>query len=313
MSTSEVGTRETRTAQTDERRTGARALARQRPGGIAPMSRRGALIPTLVLLAGAVYCLIPVVWVFAAASKSRGELFTTFTFAPGTGLLENLTALFEYQGGQYILWCLNSLLYSGVGALLSTMVSTMAGYALAKYEFPGRSAIFLAFLTGILIPGIVLAVPQYLLLSATGLVGTHLSVLLPSIVSPFGIYLCRVYAMSAVPQETLEAARIDGAGEWRAFRTVVLPLMLPGMVTVFLLQFIGSWNNFLLPYIMLSNQDYYPLTVGLFTLLSKGSSAPALYSVAITGAAVSIIPLVALVLFMQRYWKLDLISGGLKG
>jgi multiple sugar transport system permease protein len=283
-----------------------RAGTRTREGG-------WGLIPTLVLIAGAIYCLIPVVWVFTAASKSRGELFTTFTFAPGTGLWENLVSVFTYQNGQYLLWCLNSLLYSGVASVLSVFVSAMAGYALAKYTFPGRTAIFFGFLVGILIPGIVLSVPQYLLLSGAGLTGTQLSVLLPSIVSPFGIYLCRVYAMSAIPQETLEAARIDGAGEWRIFRLIVLPLMVPGMVTVFLLHFIGTWNNFLLPFIMLSDQDLYPLTVGLFTLLSKGSGTPALYSVAITGAAISIIPLVALVLSLQRYWRLDLVSGGIKG
>lgn len=283
---------------------GARSRARQGGWGV---------LPTIVLLVGAFYCLIPVAWVYVAATKTRGELFTTFTFAPGTGLGENLTALFAYEGGQYLMWCLNSLIYSGVGSLLSVLVSTMAGYGLAKYEFRGRSFLFLSILAGVLIPGIVLAVPQYLLLSQLGLVGTHWSVLLPSIVSPFGIYLSRVYAMSAVPQETLEAARIDGAGEWRIFQTIVLPLMVPGMVTVFLLQFIGTWNNFLLPYIMLSDQSRYPLTVGLFTLLAKGSSSPALYSVAITGAAVSIIPLLALVLFLQRYWRLDLVSGGLKG
>jgi multiple sugar transport system permease protein len=251
--------------------------------------------------------------VYVASSKTRGELFTTFTFAPGTGLWENVAALFAYEGGQYLLWGLNSLIYSGVGSLLSVLVSTMAGYGLAKYEFRGRSFLFLSILAGVLIPGIVLAVPQYLLLSQLGLVGSYWSVLLPSIISPFGIYLSRVYAMSAVPQETLEAARIDGAGEWRIFQTIVLPLMVPGMVTVFLLQFIGTWNNFLLPYIMLSDQEMYPLTVGLFTLLAKGSGSPALYSVAITGAAVSIIPLLALVLFLQRYWRLDLVSGGLKG
>jgi multiple sugar transport system permease protein len=111
----------------------------------------------------------------------------------------------------------------------------------------------------------------------------------------------------------MEAARIDGASEWRIFQSIAVPLMVPGMVTVFLLQFIGIWNNFLLPYIMLSDQDGYPLTVGLYTLLAKGSGSPALYSLAIAGAAVSIIPLVALVLFLQRYWRLDLISGGLKG
>ncbi|MFI2363709.1 carbohydrate ABC transporter permease [Promicromonospora sp. NPDC019610] len=283
-----------------------RARSRARRGG-------WGVLPTIVLLVGALYCLIPVAWVYVAATKTRGELFTTFTFAPGTGLGENLTALFAYEGGQYLMWCLNSLIYSGVGSLLSVLVSTMAGYGLAKYEFRGRSFLFLSILAGVLIPGIVLAVPQYLLLSQLGLVGTHWSVLLPSIVSPFGIYLSRVYAMSAVPQETLEAARIDGAGEWRIFQQIVLPLMVPGMVTVFLLQFIGTWNNFLLPYIMLSDQSRYPLTVGLFTLLAKGSSSPALYSVAITGAAVSIIPLLALVLFLQRYWRLDLVSGGLKG
>ena len=278
-------------------------------------SRQGGwgVLPTIVLIVGAIYCLIPVAWVFMAASKSRSELFTTFTFAPGSGLWENLVEVFTYQDGQYLLWCLNSLLYSGVASVLSVFVSAMAGFALAKYTFRGRNAIFFGFLVGILIPGIVLAVPQYLLMSTVGLTGTQWSVLLPSIVSPFGIYLCRVYALSAVPQETLEAARIDGAGEWRIFRMIVLPLMVPGMVTVFLLHFIGTWNNFLLPYIMLSDQDLYPLTVGLFTLLSKGSGSPALYSVAITGAAISIIPLVALVLSLQRYWRLDLVSGGLKG
>ena len=283
-----------------------RAGSRKRQGG-------WGIVPTLVLIIGAIYCLIPVAWVFTAASKSRGELFSTFTFAPGTGLWDNLVAVFTYEDGQFLVWCLNSLLYSGVASVLSVFVSAMAGYALAKYTFRGRSAIFYSFLAGILIPGIVLSVPQYLLLSSFGLTGTQLSVLLPSIVSPFGIYLCRVFAMSAVPQETLEAARIDGAGEWRIFRLIALPLMVPGMVTVFLLHFIGTWNNFLLPYIMLSDQDLYPLTVGLFTLLSKGSSTPALYSVAITGAAISIIPLVALVLSLQRYWRLDLISGGIKG
>ncbi|MFD2024504.1 carbohydrate ABC transporter permease [Promicromonospora aerolata] len=288
---------------------------RRPPERTRTVTRRGSwgVLPTLVLLVGAIYCLVPVAWVYVAATKTRGELFTTFTFTPGTGLGENLTALFTYEGGQYLMWGLNSLIYSGVGSLLSVLVSTMAGYGLAKYEFRGRSFLFLSILAGVLIPGIVLAVPQYLLLSQIGLVGTHWSVLLPSIISPFGIYLSRVYALSAVPQETLEAARIDGAGEWRIFQTIVLPLMVPGMVTVFLLQFIGTWNNFLLPYIMLSDQEKYPLTVGLFTLLAKGSSSPALYSVAITGAAVSIIPLLALVLFLQRYWRLDLVSGGLKG
>jgi multiple sugar transport system permease protein len=274
---------------------------------------RGGILPTIVLLIGAIYCLVPVVWVVVASSKSPGELFSTFTFAPGTGLLQNISDLFAYGDGQYALWALNSLLYAGVGAVLSTVVSAMAGFALAKYDFPGRNLIFYSILGGVLIPGITLAIPQYLLLSGLGMAGSYWSVLLPSIISPFGIYLCRVYAQAAVPAETIEAARIDGANEWRIFTRVAVPMMIPGMVTVFMLQFVGIWNNFLLPFIMLSDENKYPLTVGLYTLLAKGSGEASLYSLAITGAMLSIIPLVALMLFLQRFWQLDLISGSLKG
>ncbi|WP_369227030.1 carbohydrate ABC transporter permease [Streptomyces sp. R39] len=274
---------------------------------------RTKIVPTLILLAGAVYCLLPVAWVFVAASKASGELFDSFTFAPGTGLLDNLSGLFSYDDGAYGMWALNSLLYAGVGGLLSTLVSASAGYALAKFDFRGGRIFFAAILAGLLIPGITLAVPQYLLLSDLHLAGTQWSVLLPSILSPFGIYLCRVYAASAIPAQLLEAARIDGAGEWRIFRSVVLPLMGPGMVTVFLLQFVGIWNNFLLPYIMLSDTRTFPLTVGLNSLLERGSGAPSLYTLAIVGAALAIVPLIALVLLLQRFWRLDLIAGGVKG
>lgn len=274
---------------------------------------RTKIVPTILLLAGAIYCLIPVAWVFVAASKAPDELFDSFTFAPGTGLLDNLRDLFTYNGGAYGLWALNSLLYAGAGGVLSTLVSTSAGYALAKFRFRGGRIFFAALLAGLLIPGITLAVPQYLLLSELRLAGTQWSVLLPSILSPFGIYLCRVYAAATIPVETLEAGRIDGAGEWRIFRSVVLPLMVPGMVTVFLLQFVGIWNNFLLPYIMLSDTRTFPLTVGLNSLLERGSGSPSLYTLAIVGAALAIVPLVALVLFLQRFWRLDLIAGGVKG
>lgn len=231
----------------------------------------------------------------------------------GTGLWQNLRDLFAFGDGAYGLWALNSVLYAGVGAALSTLVSAAAGYALAKFDFLGGRVFFGALLAGLLIPGIVLAIPQYLLLSQLGLAGTRLSVLLPTLINPFGIYLCRVFAEGAIPQSALEAARIDGAGEGRIFRSIALPLLVPGMVTVFLLTFVGIWNNFLLPYIMLSDQSTFPLTVGLNTLLNRGSGSPSLYSLAITGSAVAILPLIALVLFLQRYWRLDLISGVVKG
>ncbi|MGW0198118.1 carbohydrate ABC transporter permease [Nonomuraea sp. NPDC003201] len=289
-------------------RTGDRQFHRRRPG-----AARRPRLPLVVLLLGALYCLTPVAWVVIAASKTPRELFTTFSFAPGTGILDNLANLSAYGDGQFWTWGLNSLLYAGVGAVLSTMVSAMAGYALAKFRFRGREFLFSVILAGVLVPGIVLAVPQYLLMAAVGLAGTHWSVLLPVIINPFGIFLCRVFAAASVPQSTLEAARLDGAGETRIFGAIVLPMMAPGLVTVLLLQFVGIWNNFLLPFIMLSDQDKYPITLGLYTFLGKGAGDSDLYPLVIMGSAVSVIPLIALVLVLQRFWRADLLAGGLKG
>ncbi|TDC27745.1 carbohydrate ABC transporter permease [Streptomyces sp. 8K308] len=252
-------------------------------------------------------------WIVVAASKSPAELFSTFTFSPGTGLVDNLRELFAYENGAFGRWALNSLLYAGVGSLLCTLISTVAGYAFSRYEFPGRTALFYLILAGVLLPGMLLAIPQYIIMTKVDMVGSYWSVLLPGLISPFAIYLARVYADAAVPLSTIESARMDGASEYRIFGTIALPMMLPGMVTIFMLQFVGNWNNFLLPYVMLSDESRFPINVGLYTLLSKGSGEPALYSVAIVGTAVSIVPLIALLLFLQRFWRLDMISGGLKG
>lgn len=283
----------------------------------APARRRSMVrrrpVATVVLLIGALYTLIPIVWVITASTKSRGELFSTFSFLPGTGFVDNIVDLSTYGGGQFWLWGLNSLIYAGGGALLSTLVSAAAGYALARYRFPGRGIVFTVLLAGVMLPGIVLAIPQYFLVAEIGLANTYWAVLLPSIINPFGIYLACIYAQGAVPEEAVEASRIDGASELRTFRSIALPMMLPGLVTVFMLQFVGIWNNFLLPFIMLSDESKFPLTTGLYLLLNRGTGTPALYTLAITGALLSIVPLVALMLFLQRYWRLDLISGSLKG
>jgi multiple sugar transport system permease protein len=279
----------------------------------ARVGQRRPRLATTVLLLGAAYCLIPVVWVIIASSKSPRELFTSFSFAPGSGLADNLVALSNYGGGQFWQWGLNSLLYAGVGSVASTLVSAMAGYALAKFRFRGRELLFSAILAGVLVPGIVLAVPQYLLLATAGLAGTYWSVLLPVVINPFGIFLCRVFAAAAVPDDTIEAARLDGAREIRIFGSIALPMMTQGLVTVFLLQFVGIWNNFLLPFIMLSDQDKYPMTLGLYTFLSKGAGDSDLYPLVITGSAVSVVPLIVLVLALQRFWRADLLAGGLKG
>ncbi|UXI77359.1 carbohydrate ABC transporter permease [Streptomyces vinaceusdrappus] len=277
-----------------------------------PRRRRTALVPTLTLALGALYCLLPVVWVVVAATKSGSELFSTFTFLPGTGFTDNVGDLSAYRDGVYWRWMANSALYAGLGALLSTAVSAVSGYALAIYRFRGREALFNVLLAGVLMPPVILAVPQYLLLAEAGMTDSYLSVLLPQVLSPYGVYLARIYAAAAVPADVVEAGRMDGAGEWRIFTRVALPMMVPGLVTVFLFQFVAVWNNFLLPYIMLSDDEKFPITLGLHTLLEQGANTPALYTLVITGAFLAVLPLVALFLVVQRFWSLDLLSGAVK-
>jgi multiple sugar transport system permease protein len=269
-------------------------------------------LATAVLVLGALYALLPVAWVLIAATKNNEQLFNTFTFAPDGALPSNIRELSSYAGGVFWDWVLNTLLYAGGGALISMVLSAMAGYALAKFRFRGRSFIFNLLLAGILVPPVVLAVPQYLLFAKVNLVDSYWSVLLPSLISPYGIYLARIYAMAAVPDEVLESARVDGGREGWIFARIAVPMMVPGFVTIFLFQFVTIWNNFLLPFIMLSDENKFPLTVGLYTLLNRGSTAPALYSLVVTGALLSIVPLIVLFLALQRYWRADIASGAVK-
>jgi multiple sugar transport system permease protein len=293
-----------------DQRLGGRTLpGTRRPAASRPRPR---LLPTVALLAGALYCLLPVLWVLIAASKSSAELFSTFTLAPGTALLDNVRDLSAYREGQFWRWIANTGIYAGGGAVLSTLLSAISGFTLAKYRFRGRNLIFNLLLAGVLLPQVTLAVPQYLLLSKAGLAGSYWSVLLPSIISPYGIYLARIYAAAAIPDDLLEAARLDTRSELRIFQRVALPLMLPGMVTVLLFQFVAIWNNFLLPFVMLADDDMFPLTVGLYTWLNQGTYQAPLYALVITGCLLSILPLVALFLSLQRYWRLDLVTGALK-
>lgn len=284
-----------------------------RPSRGGPGAEKPSFIATGILVLGALYCLIPIIWVLIAASKSADELFSTFTLAPSTHLIENLQDLFAYRDGLFLRWAGNTALYAIGGALVSTVVSAAAGYGLALFDFRGKKLFFNVILAGVLVPAVILAVPQYLLFAQAGLANTYWAVFLPSILNPYGIYLARIYAGASIPREMIEAARTDGAGELRIFTRFAVPMMLPGLVTVFLFQFVGIWNNYMLPYIMLGDDSLFPITVGLSTLMNQGASQPAMYTTVITGALVSILPLIALFLLLQRYWQSDLTGGAVKG
>lgn len=195
---------------------------------------------------------------------------------------------------------------------MGTLLAAMAGYALAKYEFRGRELTFSVILGGVLVPYTALAVPLFLLLAEGGLTNSVWSVLLPSMISPFGVYLARIYAAASVPGELLEAGRVDGASESRLFFTMALRLMAPALVTIFLFQFVAVWNNFLLPLVMLSSNDKYPVTLGLYTLNTQLTLVPELKAIIVTASLLSVLPLVIAFLCLQRFWRSGLAAGSVK-
>jgi multiple sugar transport system permease protein len=228
---------------------------------------------------------------------------------------ENLRDVFTRQDGIYLVWARNTIVYAGTAAIGAGALATAAGYAFAKLRFRGSNALFAFVLGAIMIPLTALAIPTYLLFAKVELTDTPWAVILPSLVSPFGVYLMRVYAESAVDDTLLEAARVDGAGEFRIFVQIVLRLLAPGFITVVLFALVATWNNYFLPLIMLNSPEWYPLTVGLAqwqATSQAGAGSQALFSMVITGSLVSIIPLVVAFLFLQRYWQTGLTAGGVK-
>lgn len=243
------------------------------------------------LLLSALYTLFPLVWLVTAATKDTGGLLTGDAFSfKGFDLGHNLSELASYNDGVYLRWYLNSLLYAGGGALVCALISVAAGYAFDKYRFRGKEKLFGVVLLGVLVPSTALALPMYLLASKAGLVNTYWSVLVPVLVNPFGVYLSRVFSASYIPDEALEAARIDGAGELRAFWSIGLRMVMPGFVTVFLFQFTAIWNNFFLPLVMLSDQKLFPLSLGLYAWNSNTHAEPAFYPLVVTGSLLAVLP-----------------------
>jgi len=272
------------------------------------------ILVTGILTLVAVYFLVPVYWVIIAATKSTDDLFGTngFLLAETNNLLANLQAVLTYDGGIFLRWALNSLLYAGVGALLATYFAAAGGYALAKYRFKGNNTIFGLILGGVLVPGTATALPLFLLFSQLGLANTYWSVLLPSLVSPFGFFLCRIYAQATVDDSLIEAGRIDGAGELRIFHTLGLRIMTPALVTVFLFQLVGIWNNYFLPLVMLSDERLYPITLGLNNWRAQTDRLPEFYELTVGGVLLSIIPLAIAMIVLQRFWRGGLTEGSVK-
>jgi multiple sugar transport system permease protein len=261
-----------------------------------------------LLIAGALLTALPLWWMVAASLMPSGEA-NSFPprLWPSAPTLDQYRLLFErlHLGRP----ALNSLLIAGLGTALGLLFNAMAGYAFAKLPFRGRARIFQGLVAALIIPGQIAMLPLFLLLKQLGLVNTYAGVIVPSLASIFGIFLVRQY-VQGIPDSLLDAARVDGASEWRIFRSIVLPSARPILVTLGVFTFMGAWNDFLWPLVILSDADRYTLPVALANLVGEHVQDTELM---MAGAVLTVLPVVLLFLALQRFYIAGVMSGGVKG
>lgn len=261
-----------------------------------------------LLFGGAAVALFPLLWMLSVSFMHPGAAAALPPpLLPAHATLDNYRELFVRAGmGRYLL---NSLLVSGTITVLSLSVNLMAGYAFAKLAFAGRERLFQLLLGALVIPAQVTMLPLFLLLKYIGLVNSYAGVVMPALATVFGIFLVRQYARG-VPDELIEAARIDGAGEARIFVQIVLPLLKPVIVTLSIFTFLAAWNDFMWPLIVLTGQEHYTLPIGLASLAREHAQDTELM---MAGSVITVLPVIVLFLSMQRYYLEGLLLGSVKG
>jgi multiple sugar transport system permease protein len=270
------------------------------------------LLPTVIinglLILLAVISLAPLLWMLSVSFMQTGEAgHFPPPLLPADAGLQNYRELFMKAGmGRFLF---NSFLISSAVMLFSVLFNTLAGYAFAKLKFKGRDRTFRALLAALVIPGQVAMMPLFLMLKQMGLVNTYMGAIVPGMAAIFGIFLVRQYARS-IPDELLEAARIDGAGEWRIFFQIVMPALKPILVTLAIFSFLGAWNDFMWPLIVLSDDNLQTLPVALASLSREHVMD---YELMMAGSVVTILPVLLLFLVLQRYYIQGLLLGSVKG
>jgi multiple sugar transport system permease protein len=296
-----------------------RASADLVPAHLYGLHRVTRMVLTAICILFAVFILAPLVWLLINATKNQAYVYGSFGFwfAGPFRLFQNIAALGQdiSGAGVFVTWLGNTLLYAIVGAVGATILSALAGYGFARFTFRGSNALFFVVMATLLVPITSLALPLFLVYAKVGLVNSVWGMILPSTVSVVGIYLMRTYIEASVPQDLIEAARLDGASELRIFLRIAMPLSFPGLMTVLLITVVAVWNNYFLPLIIFSKNSLYPLTVGLASLsqAAESGSKADLVPILITGGLVTVLPLIVLFLLLERYFRAGALQGSLTG
>ncbi len=262
----------------------------------------------VVLAAGAVLALLPMAWMVSASLMPTGEANTyPPRFFPSHFTFEHYRALFtRLQLGRYFL---NSAIIAGTVTILSLVINSMAGYAFAKLRFRARKPLFRVLSAGLVVPVQVAMLPLFLIMKQLGLINTYWGVIIPGLASIFGIFLIRQYAL-AIPDDLLDAARMDGAGELRIYRSVVLPNIVPMLATLAIWTFLSTWNDFMWPLIVLSDESQYTLPVALASLVGEHAQDTELM---MAGSVLTVLPVMLVFLLLQRYYVQGIMAGSVKG
>jgi multiple sugar transport system permease protein len=262
----------------------------------------------VVLTGGLLVMIAPFVWMLVSSFKSEGELRQSPpTWLPADPTLANYGELFERL--DFPRYFANSALVAVLVTVGNLLLCSATGYALAKLRFAGRGALFLLVLGNLMVPPAATFVPQFVLVSNLGLVNTYAGLVLPNIALAVNVFLIRQFILS-IPDDLLESARVDGAGEWRVYWQIVLPLCGPVLATVGILTFLGSWNNFLWPLVVATTEDKYTLPVAL-ALYSVGQNQTQ-YGLLLAGSTTIILPVLVLFAFLQRHFVRGIATTGLK-
>ncbi len=275
-------------------------------------------ISTFLMLIASAYFLLPFFWIIVASTKSSRQLFNTnpLWFAFPLNAIRNFLTVSTFDNGIIWRWLLNSALYAASISIGVTLTSAMAGFAFSKYNFKGKNVLFSIILGTVMIPFTALVLPIYLLMHTLNLINTYWAVILPSLVSPFSVYLMRIFWTQQFPSELIDAARVDGASDLTIFFSLGLPIVKGGLATVALLSFVSAWNNFFLPLVVISKEKLYPLTLGLEVWTSVTTANVEMgipYPALLMGTLISITPLILAFIILRKYWQYRLSSGAVKG
>ncbi|CAN5257467.1 carbohydrate ABC transporter permease [soil metagenome] len=295
------------------------------PSAPSPARWLGRVLVAAVLVFFSVFFVLPLAWLLMAPTKSQSQLNglngeLPFSFGSFDQLAENWNLLVNFQHGIIWTWLGNSVLYSGVALVLTIIVTIPAGYALAMTTFKLRRLVLITTLMVMLIPNTALALPIFLELTTVRLVGTPLAVILPFAFFPFGVYLAYIYFSTTLSRDLLDAARIDGAGEFRVFTKIAMPLATPVIALVGFFNFVGNWNNYFLPFITQPGSRKMPVQVGLTELISNTSVFNPTNVASLTislpqlalATLISVAPVLIVFLFSQRFLVTGLTAGATK-